>query len=76
MIENEIYTQHLVYLAEAFKQQPEVEIYHNDESGVWLWSVSVVVDGYWLDSFDTESEAIQYCNNHKLPIRQYESARK
>jgi len=46
-----------------------VFINHNDETGEWLYSVQVVdSDGYWLNSFVTEQEAIQYIEKNGLQM--------
>ena len=41
-------------------------INHNDEAGIWQYSVQVVGDGYWLDSFDTEDKAKKFIEQHGL----------
>jgi len=42
-----------------------VEIYHNNETGIWQYSVSDF-DGFWLNSFKTQREAIMFCDKEKI----------
>lgn len=45
----------------------KVYIYHNNDTGVWQYSVEVVDSGgFWLDSFESEEEARDYIAKHKL----------
>ncbi len=56
-------------IAGLIEAKAPVTIYHNDETGEWLWSVACVSDSeFWLDSFDTEKEAVAYCEKNGLPI--------
>ena len=43
--------------------RPNFSVYidHNDEIGEWLWSVVVTGTDFWLESFDTREEAIEWC---------------
>lgn len=51
-----------------------VNIIHNDDIGEWLWSVEVVnSDEFWLDSFKTKEEAVEYCEKHELKIVEIDS---
>ena len=43
-----------------------VLINFNDDAGVWQYSVQVVGNGCWLDSFETEDEAKQFISAHGL----------
>ncbi len=46
-----------------------VFINHNDETGGWLYSVQVEdSDGYWLASFETEEDAMQYIKVNNLQM--------
>ncbi len=46
-----------------------VNIYYNDESGDWKWSVADANDPeFWIDSFETEQEAIDFCEKNGLSI--------
>jgi len=40
-----------------------VIIYHNDEAGIWQWSISVVdysekYNGFWINSFESLEESL------------------
>ena len=51
------------------KRKVDVLIFHNNETGEWLWSV--VVDdgsGFWLNSFKSEKAAMNYCQRHMLQV--------
>lgn len=51
------------------KSKVQVKIYHNNETGEWLWSVTDASDPeFWLNSFDTEQEAHDFCNKHGLQV--------
>lgn len=52
----------------VLKSKPDVDIYYNNEAGQWLWSVQVYNDDFWLDSFDTREEAIEFCKKHELKV--------
>ncbi|MNL78015.1 hypothetical protein D3C87_2043120 [compost metagenome] len=52
----------------VLKDKPDVDIYYNNESGQWLWSVQVCNDDFWLDSFDTCEEAVDFCQKHELKV--------
>lgn len=49
---------------------PKVSIYHNNDTGIWQWSVSIVsndpYDAFWLDSFKTKKGALAFIKRHKL----------
>ena len=52
-------------------EDPNTRVYilHNDETGIWYYSV--VVDGsrgFWLDSFETEEEAAKYIKDNNLTM--------
>jgi hypothetical protein len=52
------------YIAE----KAPVRIFHNDETGEWLYSVEVIgSDGFWLESYKTEKAAKQFIQRHQLP---------
>ena len=42
-----------------------VDLYHNTETGVPIWSIVACVDDYptdfWMDSFKTKKEALALC---------------
>lgn len=52
--------------------KPQVRLYYNDElaKGEWIWSVEDMTDDsqFWLESFDTEQEAREYCGNNGLTV--------
>lgn len=46
-----------------------VIIHYNQETGDWLYSISVVNDpGFWLDAFKTKKAAETFCKKHNLSI--------
>jgi hypothetical protein len=54
---------------EYLKQKVDVYIDYNNELDEWTYSVAVInSNGFWLDSFDTEEKAIEYCKKHELKI--------
>lgn len=58
-------------LTEIYLKDPKtrVRIYHNEETGEWLYSVAVEnSQGFWLDSFETEQEANEYIQANHLAI--------
>lgn len=50
------------------KAKEPVYIYHNDEAGDVLFAVAVKSDpGFWLNSFKTKREALNFIKKNKLP---------
>ena len=43
-----------------------VEIVHSNETGEWVYAVCVADDDFWLDSFETEKEALEYIAKNNL----------
>lgn len=39
----------------------EVKIIHTNETGKWLWAVQISGTEEWLEAFETEKEATEYC---------------
>ena len=63
-------------LVERYIRSPKTRVYidHNNELGQWLYSVVVEdSDAFWLDSFDTEQEALDYIRSAKLKLADSES---
>jgi hypothetical protein len=50
-------------------EKRNVIIHLNDEIGQLRYAVQVVDTTFWLDSFLTKDEAINFCNNNELPIK-------
>ena len=66
---DELTRKYMDELTKKYIEDPNTRVFisHNDETGVWYYSV--VVDnsrGFWLDSFDTEKKAMQYIRDNKL----------
>lgn len=59
---------HTRYLEKIMKEKPQVSVYYNNEAGEWWWSVEVVGTEYWIDSFDSEKEAKEFCLEKGLKI--------
>lgn len=49
------------------KAKDGVIIHYNNELGYWVWSVVVDDDGYWLDSFKSFKDAVDFCQEHNFP---------
>lgn len=46
-----------------------VFIRHNNDTGEWLYSVEVVNSaGFWLNSFETQKEALDYISKNNLKM--------
>lgn len=43
-----------------------VTVYHNNDIDKWVYSVLVCGTDFWLDSFDTELEALQFIKDNSL----------
>ena len=43
-----------------------VIIHHNNEAGIWQWSVAVATTAFWLDSFISKHDAITFAEAHGL----------
>jgi len=61
-----------------YLENPETRVYitHHNELGADMWLYSVVVedsDEFWLDSFETLPEAIEYIKKHNLKMVGQES---
>ena len=67
------YKQSLMDLISKYlEKKAPVVIHYNNETGDWMYSVSVVEDpGFWLDSFCTKKGAEGFCRKHQLPIKDY-----
>lgn len=39
----------------------KVEIIHTNEIGEWFWAVQILNTEIWLDAFDFEQDAVEYC---------------
>lgn len=48
----------------------QVEIYHNNETGKWLWAVQIIGTDEWIDAFLTKEEAINFCLENNLNIKE------
>lgn len=46
----------------------QVRIYFNNETGEWLYSICVVGTEFWLDSFETREQALDYVAMHRLKL--------
>jgi len=46
----------------------DVWINYNNEIGVWQYSVQVINDYLWLDSFKYKKDAIKFCKKYGLKI--------
>ena len=60
-------------LAQIHLNSPKTEVWinHNNDTGVWRYSIEVVGSGgFWLDSFESEEEALAYISQHHLRMRQ------
>ena len=58
-------------LASLYMKNPktQVYIYHNNDTGVWQYSVEVLDSGgFWLDSFESVEEARDYIATNKLHL--------
>lgn len=44
----------------------EVWINYNNEIGIWLYSIQLASAELWIDSFETEEEAVSFCDKHEL----------
>lgn len=65
----EIAAQVAARVAEYIEEKQPVELVYNDDTGEWVWAISVLADpGFWLDAFDSELEARRFCLLHGLPI--------
>ena len=52
----------------ALRRKEKVYIYRTVETGDWLWAVALTdISDFWLNSFKTRREAVEYCRKHKLP---------
>ena len=61
-------------IREALDAREPVIIYENTEAGVRQWSVSLISDlGFWLASFPQCEPAMNYCEEHHLPVRKVAS---
>lgn len=50
-------------------EKAAVKIFHNNDTGEWLYSVEVVgSDGFWLASYKTERAAQRFVERHQLPV--------
>jgi hypothetical protein len=57
---------------ESIKNKEPVVIHYNNETGDWLYAVSLVKDtAFWLDAFLTKKGAENFCRKNKLPITDY-----
>ena len=53
----------------AIDAKARVWINHNNETGIWQYSVVLVDDpGFWMDAFPTEAEAVAYCTDNELEV--------
>lgn len=58
-------------LTQLYLKNPKTQVFirHNDDAGVWYYSVEVVNSGgFWLDSFESEEEAQEYITKHHLQV--------
>ena len=56
-------------ITKYLQNKEPVNLYHNNETGIWQWSISVVINPeFWIDSFKYKKEAIDFCEKHKLKI--------
>ena len=58
-------------VVDFFLNDPKTQVFvnYNDELAEWLYSIEVVDSGaFWLCSFKTEEEALQYIREHNLSI--------
>lgn len=59
--------QHVFVVAQ--EQQWPVEINFSTETGVEEYAVSLSDTEWWLNAFPTEEEAIKFCKQHNLNLR-------
>lgn len=53
-----------------YSQFTDVDIFYNNELGEYLWSVCDHYDfEYWIKSFKTEKEAIDFCTENNYTIK-------
>jgi hypothetical protein len=53
----------------ALERKERVCIFRTTETGEIKWAVELIeLRDFWLDTFDTEDEAIEYCNKYELGI--------
>lgn len=54
-----------------FIEDPKTVVFinHNCDIGEWLYSVQVDGTDLWLNSFDTEQEAQNWCAEHNLNMK-------
>lgn len=52
----------------ALEEKSEVRITYNDEAGKFLWSVVIEGTDFWINSFDSEADAVSYCEEKELRI--------
>lgn len=57
-------------IIKAYIDDPSTRVWinHNDETGVWYYSVQVEGTDFWLDSFDTNQEALKYIRDNGLKM--------
>jgi hypothetical protein len=53
----------------AQEQQWPVEINFSTETGEGLYAVSLSDTEWWLNAFPTEEEAVKFCKQHNLNLR-------
>jgi hypothetical protein len=58
----------LVVVNKALEVKPNVLISHNNEAGYFQWSVMIEGTDFWIDSFGSKAESIDFCEEVGLPI--------
>jgi len=48
------------------EHNPNVIVFHNNETGKWLWSIVLEGTDLWLTSFSNQKKAEDFVKKHKL----------
>jgi len=51
----------------------QVEIIYTNETGQWLYAVQFAGTDMWLNAFETNELAVEYCNDNGYIIKDKES---
>jgi len=50
----------------------QVEIIHTNETGQWQWAVQFAGTDMWLNAFETNELAVEYCESNGYIIKNKE----
>ncbi|QWU14285.1 hypothetical protein SAMN04487895_101583 [Paenibacillus sophorae] len=55
-------------LDRVYQEKPDVFIIYGDDAAVFQWSVQVEGTEFWVNSFSTREEAIEFCEEERFNV--------